>query len=200
VLYRDWPQFANTRAPWPRARVEPPWPADPLVTVLSPWFRPRGRVRVLDKPDCATLAAVRPEALAGPVTLLRQALNAAESGLLQLDLAYGVLAFIGLGRPLIEPEDRDRLWRWFRVPVFVQFRGFGGELLAAECDCHDGLHFDPRTAVWEHRGPTGELLVTSLVNHRYPALRLATRLRAEIDTAPCPCGMETPRLRSLAAA
>jgi hypothetical protein len=78
----------------------------------------------------------------------------------------------------------------------VQFRGFHGELLAAECEAHDGLHIDPLAALFED---TREgLLVTSLGNHRYPVLRLISGFRATIEHRSCDCGLETPRLLNLA--
>jgi phenylacetate-coenzyme A ligase PaaK-like adenylate-forming protein len=112
-------------------------------------------------------------------------------------LEYGLIAFAGLSRPLLTEADRDRLWKAFGVPVFVQFRGFLGELLAMECDCHDGLHVR-NGAIWENRTEgRSELLLTSLDNLRYPALRLATRIQGLVDEAPCACGLHSPRLRHL---
>ncbi|HEV3342634.1 MAG TPA: hypothetical protein VG125_19840, partial [Pirellulales bacterium] len=65
-------------------------------------------------------------------------------------------------------EDRERLWRAFRVPVFEQRIDESGCLLAAECEAHDGLHIEAREL---HPRP-GEVL----------------------ETAPCGCGRTTPRL------
>lgn len=37
-------------------------------------------------------------------------------------------------------RERDKLWLAFGVPVFEQVLGPGNELLASECEAHDGLH------------------------------------------------------------
>jgi hypothetical protein len=63
--------------------------------------------------------------------------------------------------------DRDRLWDAFRVPVFEQIIGEDGELLASECEAHDGLHVES------------------------PKL---PRNPEDVDPAPCACGRITPRL------
>jgi hypothetical protein len=71
------------------------------------------------------------------------------------------------GEPRLNDTDRDRLWRAFRVPIFEQIVGRAGELLAAECEAHDGLHIE------------------------------SPRLKIEglpIDASPCACGRKTPRL------
>ena len=79
-------------------------------------------------------------------------------------------ALIVLGRPgsdRLSEEDRDRLWKAFRVPVFEQVIGTSGELLAAECEAHDGLHLES------------------------PRLPLDDEY---LDASPCPCGRKTPRI------
>jgi hypothetical protein len=79
-------------------------------------------------------------------------------------------ALIVLGRPgadRLTEADRDRLWDTFRVPVFEQIIGKSGELLAAECEAHDGLHVE---------------------SSRLP---LANDY---LDASPCPCGRKSPRI------
>lgn len=53
-----------------------------------------------------------------------------------------------------------------RVPVFEQIVGPSGQLLAGECEAHDGLHIEG------------------------PGLRLTIDM---VDTTPCPCGGKTAR-------
>ena len=45
--------------------------------------------------------------------------------------------------------ERERLWRAFRVPVFEQIIAPDGELLAAECEAHDGLHIEISGLPWD---------------------------------------------------
>jgi hypothetical protein len=84
------------------------------------------------------------------------------------------------------------MWVAWRAPVFEQFRGFQGELLAWECEAFAGLHFDNEAAVWEER--SGELLVTSLVNLRHPAWRLATGRLGRVEQGACNCGSMLPSI------
>ena len=43
---------------------------------------------------------------------------------------------------MLTREQRERLWKAFRVPVFQQVVTRSGVLLAAECEAHDGLHME----------------------------------------------------------
>jgi hypothetical protein len=71
---------------------------------------------------------------------------------------------------LLSAAERERLWRAFRVPIFEQIIGPDGELLAAECEAHDGLHVEAAGFSWD-------------------AYRM--------ERAPCGCGRKTPRLTSI---
>ncbi len=68
---------------------------------------------------------------------------------------------------MLSAADRERLWRAFRVPLFEQVIGPRGELLAAECEAHAGLHIETPGLAWAGHG---------------------------IETARCACGHATPRL------
>lgn len=79
---------------------------------------------------------------------------------------HAVIALARPGEALLTSEERDLLWQRFRVPVFEQIVGSEGELLASECEAHDGLHVEsPRE--W--------------IGYR-------------TDEAPCGCGKTTARL------
>ena len=71
------------------------------------------------------------------------------------------------GQERLTEASRDQLWNTFRLPVFEQVIGKSGELLAAECEAHDGLHLR------SSRLPLDEEYV---------------------DASPCPCGRKTPRI------
>jgi hypothetical protein len=83
-------------------------------------------------------------------------------------LRNAVIALIRPGEPRLTEDDRERLWRAFRVPVFEQRIGRSGSLLAWECEAHDGLHIES------------------------PKLR--PRAGEVLETAPCGCGKTAPRL------
>jgi phenylacetate-coenzyme A ligase PaaK-like adenylate-forming protein len=109
-------------------------------------------------------------------------------------LTHSIVAFVGPEFGVLTSEDRDLLWTRFGVPVYEQLRGLGRELLAAECDAHEGLHIREEDAVFEQGD---ELLMTSLTNLSNPVLRLRTGLRGKITTKLCGCGETGSRLVEL---
>ena len=44
------------------------------------------------------------------------------------------------GQEGLTAADREFFWKTFGVPVFEQLLSTGNELIAMECDAHDGLH------------------------------------------------------------
>ena len=110
---------------------------------------------------------------------------------------YAVVAFTGVRHGALTEADRDLFWRAFRVPVFEQLHGLHGELLAEECEAHEGLHVIGEAAIFERRGQ--ELVATSLLALRTPVLRVLTGLTGEIERGLCPCGRPGERLLNVAA-
>jgi hypothetical protein len=110
---------------------------------------------------------------------------------------YPVIARTGIRHGALTQADRDVFWKAFRVPVFEQLLGLSGELLAEECEAHEGLHVIGEAAIFERRGK--ELAATSLLALRTPVLRVLTGLTGEIDRGLCPCGRPGERLMNVAA-
>lgn len=106
-----------------------------------------------------------------------EALAATREWLLNLDRSVFPTvsrALISLTRSedrLLTAMERDLLWRRFHVPVFEQIIGMHGELLAAECEAHDGLHIQA-----EEWMPDNEAYC--------------------VDHSACACGSKQPRLSS----
>ncbi len=174
-----------------------PVPAPARAALLMPGFHSGGGVRVFEKFSRGDLARYKPDALAGPVGILRQLAEGAEDrGAWAPRLGHSVIAFSTPQSSFLSAEARDLFWRVFQAPVFGQLLGLAGELLAWECEAHDGYHVVPENAVFEKdgEGEEGELLVTSLVNLRRPVLKLATGLRADIEYSACDCGQSGWRL------
>jgi hypothetical protein len=170
------------------------WPTESRLAVVAPWFHVGGGVKLFLRAEREEIRKHAPEVMAAPVDTL-EALAAMEEEA-QDESLFALVALTGVGTPLLSGASRLKLWRRFGVPVYAQLRGFQGELLARECEAHDGLHFDAAGAIFERR-PSGELLLTSLDNQRHTVLRLATRLEAAIETRPCECGLASPRLMEL---
>ncbi len=95
-----------------------------------------------------------------------------------------------LGENPLSQMERQRLWELYGLPAFELLSGLNGELLAAECDAHSGLHLRG-SAVFELI--EGELVATSLGKTPQPMLRLATGWRGSLDRRRCDCGGDGPR-------
>ncbi len=146
------------------------YPMDPAprTAVLAACFRqPRLRpsypVRVFPQGWSEEVSAFAPAAVAAPREQLL-GLAAAERPPV---FTHAVIALESSGDPMLSAAERERLWRAFRVPVFEQIIGPCGELLAAECEAHDGLHIECRGLPWD--------------GYR-------------LEMSPCGCGRKTPRL------
>ena len=159
--------FGTFRLPRKSVFRHPMDPA-PRTAVLAACFRqprlqPKHPVRVFPNGWSQEVSAFAPAALAAPRERLL-ALAAAEH---PPALTHAVIVLEGPGDPLLSALERARLWRAFRVPVFEQIVGPDGELLAAECEAHDGLHIE-----------SPELPTEGF----------------QVEDAPCGCGRKTPRL------
>lgn len=142
----------------------------------------------LERCDAATLAA--------PVDVLREiGIAMARGELVRRAPTNAVVAFTGIHHGSLTAAHRELLWNLFQVPVFEQYLGFDGRLAAWECEAHDGLHLLPDEVVMEESGGVGsELLITSLTNLQYPALRLSTGLYGALASGYCECGKSTEKL------
>jgi hypothetical protein len=154
----------------PRRKSVFRYPMDPVprTAVLAacfrqPRFRPNDPVRVFPGGWSEEVAVFAPAALAATREQLLKLMTAEPPPV----LSHAVIVLASPGGALLSTSDRERLWRAFHVPVFEQIIGPNGELLAAECEAHDGLHVE------------------------IPGLSLdAYRL----EMAQCGCGRATPRL------
>ena len=141
----------------------------PPTAILVNWFH-APRFRFGRKDSVRVFANAREAAQFAPEVLV-----ATSEQLLTLNSAIVPTikrALVALIRPeerLLSAAERDRLWRAFKVPVFEQIVGMSGELLAAECEAHDGLHL--HSSEWT---PSEDVY--------------------SIDRATCACGSKLPRL------
>ncbi len=149
-----------------------PVPPAPPTAVLVPWFkspwfaRAHGLVRAFDGWGVEA-AGYRPSAIAGTWPQLEALLTVKVES-----LTHAVLVLARAAGDLLSVEQRQQLWRAFRVPVFEQIIGENGALLAAECEAHAGLH-----------------IVSQELES--PKLKVAG---LSIESGPCGCGRNTPRV------
>ena len=150
---------------------------EPKVAMLMDGFRSTGRIRNFSDFDLDELSDLQSDTLAAPLAVMHRMTR------LTLALRYPAVVFTGPKLGYLTEADRDEFWKVFGVPIFEQFTGLGGEVLAEECEAHEGLHIREAEAIFEvHRG---ELLVTSLTRLDEPVFRLATGLHGRLDAAPC---------------
>jgi hypothetical protein len=174
-----------------------PLPRPRRIAVLTSGFRWRPGVKTFRSIMPSRLASFGPEALAGPVSELQRLADRISDGWCRMGpLRHSVLAFVILRQAFLSDETRELFWRVFKVPVFGQIFDLSGELLAWECEAHEGYHIDDSRSVIEvdGRGGEAELLVTSLVGLRRPAIRLATGLTGNVEDSICGCGKRSRRL------
>jgi hypothetical protein len=126
-------------------------------------FRPNDPVRVFPEGWSQEVAVFAPAAIAAP----RELLLGLAAAVPPPRLTHAVIALEGRSDPLLSTAERARLWRAFRVPVFEQIIEQAGELLAFECEAHDGLHIEVPGLSWD--------------GYR-------------VEMSLCGCGRKTPRL------
>lgn len=156
---------------------------------------PEGVTRV-DEGMLGRLHLGETRTLAATPAVLRRICASVEARMLALPrLCEAVVVLQGVEEGFLVAGERDMLWQCLGVPVYEQWLGLDGELLAFECMAHQGLHFNGTRAELEETN--GELVVTSWFGLRTPIPRLGTGLIAEADTRVCRCGDDRPLLRGL---
>ena len=173
-----------------RERLHYPLGPAPRTAVVARQVEESRRVRCFPVLHDQALRHFAPHAIAAPLDALRA--GAGDPA----PLRNAVIAFTGILEGPLTPDDADRLWRQYQVPVFEQFLGMDGELLAWECEIHHGLHVREEAAHFEAM-QDDRLLISFLANPRLPVLRLETGLTGRLVHDSCPCGEPAPRLVDL---
>ncbi|HEU0140173.1 MAG TPA: hypothetical protein VFQ79_10695 [Bryobacteraceae bacterium] len=170
----------------------------PRLALLGTSLKSDGDVREFVGPWSPALQRFRPQALVAPGPVLLALTDSVQRRQVSLNsLTHSIVALSGPLYGILSAQDRDRLWRTWRVPLFEQFRGCREELLAWECEAHCGLHFRDEQLLIEAADGDSGLLITDLTSLDYPVLRLASGIEGTVETAPCGCGRTLPRLTNL---
>jgi len=141
------------------ARFVHPMDPMPRTAILAPGFLETKLTRVFPTGWNEAADRFQPTSIAGPPEQLRRL---ARDGVRP---QHSVVAFSYDGQESrLTAADRELFWKSFGVPVFEQLLSAGNELIAMECDAHDGLHL---VGDFQH-------------------------LKAGIGT--CPCGNPAPRM------
>jgi hypothetical protein len=181
--------FRNPRRGRLAAELAYPIQMPARVVVLGTGFRRSGNIRVMPSWDDADLQNLKADALAAPVAVLRGIAARGRS------FDFPLIAFTGPRHGYLTDADRELFWHGFGVPVYEQLTGLDNDVLADECEAHDGLHVRSTDAIFEFRGK--ELVVSSLSNFVHPVLRLKLGLTGRIEQSLCKCGRPGPRLVDL---
>lgn len=149
-----------------------PLPTPARIALLETGFRAGPDMCDFAAEDIHWMRGWAPEALVLPLGLALSLADQKQRGLFDLpSLNTAMIVLTSVDDSPLADHHRDLLWGAFGVPVFEQLRGSDGTVIASECEVHDGLHLrnnEPFT------------------------------MPGEIVTDHCACGLETPRLRSLA--
>ena len=188
-------QFLNPKADKARGMLRLPFESSACVVMGKKLRLPKGSTAI-EETAIYKLHLSATRMLAATPSVLRRICALVEARTLALpNLCEAVLVLQGLEEGLLYAGERDMLWRCLGVPVFEQWLGLDGELLAWECAVHQGMHFRGNRAELEEID--GELVLTSWFGLRTPVLRVATGFRAEADHRVCPCGDDHPVLLNL---
>jgi hypothetical protein len=106
----------------------------PRTAVLAPGFSETKLARVFAQGWNERAARFAPLSVAGSWD---QVLQVARAG---GRVEHSIVVFTYPGEAGLSAVEREFLWDTFGVPVFEQYLGAKGELLATECDAHSGLH------------------------------------------------------------
>lgn len=102
--------------------------------ILAPGFRKTRNVRVFADGWCDEAARLGPCAAAATFDELCRLAR------LGVELRHAAVVFTYGTDSALHDDHRDFLWEAFGVPIFEQCLGPNNELLATECEAHDGLH------------------------------------------------------------
>lgn len=188
-------KFLNPKAAQARAMLRLPFRTEQGVLIGRKLRTPAG-VQFIEEGWLGRMHLSETRMLAATPGALRRIIAAVEARAMALPrLSEAVVVLQGAEEGVLFPGERDMIWRSLGVPVFEQWLGLDGELIAAECGMHQGLHFQYGRAELEERH--NELIVTSWFGLRTPVLRLRTPWQSEVDTRVCRCGDERPLLKGL---
>jgi hypothetical protein len=196
-LYEKRSRLESPRAKALRPGFRTPVSSDAITIVGAPLDTGKG-LTVLSASQWQRLHLSRVKLLAATPPVLRQVVACVECSLLAMPrLSDAIVVFNTVEQGILQSGEREMLWRCFGLPVYEQWLGLEGELLAWECEAHQGLHVNESALEWELRG--GQILASSLVARRCVTRNLETGWAAEVDTRPCLCSETSPRFLRLRA-
>lgn len=144
------------------------------------------------------LAAARPRIIAGPTQSLLQLWQYV--AVWNLDLSScdtAIYCLTRLGERPLTSGIRDQLWDIIGLPVFELFLGGDGQVLARECEAHEGWHVNESAAEFTRLAGEPHLVLTRRGPGGLRFSPVGAGFSGEITPLLCPCGVHTPRLIDL---
>jgi hypothetical protein len=142
--------------------------------------------------ECVSeLQSFKPQVLVARVQALVAAAHAIFDGHLLLEsIDVAVFALIQIGDTPVASSERDLIWRAFRVPAYEMYVDSESNLLASECEAHDG---------WHVRSPNVQFVLEGreLLLRRPNQPPIRTGLTASCTDGRCACGDSAPLLRAV---
>lgn len=169
-----------------------PFPAGPHLR-MAQLAKTAGFDSVVAFPEeCVSdLQSFKPQVLVAPAQALLAAARAIFAGDLSLEsIDVAIFVLIQIGDTPVPPPERDLIWRAFRVPVYELYVDSASNLLASECEAHDGWHVRSPNVQFFLEGR--ELLLCC--PHQPP---IRTGLTASCTDGRCACGDMAPLLRGV---
>ncbi len=107
---------------------------------------------------------------------------------------------------ILTPENRLRIERYFRAPVFDRYGARETSVIASECTAHEGMHICAENLIVEFLksdrdaqiGEEGEIVVTQLTNLAFPLIRYQIGDIGAPAPSGCTCGVTLPKMQMVA--
>ncbi len=136
------------------------------------------------------LETYRPRVLVGPAADLQRLAERVQLRTIELtSVDHAIFALTECGDKPVTDVFRVTLWQTFGVPVYELFIGNTGNLLASECELHEGWHVEP--------GAAFSLRNDELIVEAPGRSGIQTGLTGYLDSDLCPCGRSGVRVSSI---
>lgn len=146
------------------------------------------------------IAAFKPDVIASYTSILLDMARAAAADPTLLPIKPRYCSCFG---EMITPAIRAEIESGLGCELFDRYGGTEMGAVASECRVHDGMHVHTESAVIEivdasgevlPTGKSGRIILTDLLNFNMPFIRYDIGDSGRIETSPCSCGLDTPRL------
>jgi hypothetical protein len=120
-----------------------PLPSPARIAILDDGFTAGRNSRQFHHSELRAIQQWAPEAIVAPLETSLSLADQKLRGLVGLtSLRMALVVLTDINGELLDEDYRRLLWQAFGVPIFEQLRGPDCNVIARECEVHDGLHVD----------------------------------------------------------